>query len=109
MWLSLDYGIEAIYCGLIRLASHSVYGVEEDATYAVIENAPEAVLSNLPAVRKVRSDGAGSLIVRMPRYQEFTRAAEQLLRAQAAFAEIAGNRQIMVTAVVPRDWSYPLP
>ncbi len=108
-WLSLDYGIEGVYCGVIELASHAVYGVEEDATYAWIENAPDAVLSSVPDVRKLKSVGADSVIVRMPRYRKFTDAAGQLLRAQARFVEIAGNRQMMVTAIVPRDWSYPLP
>jgi hypothetical protein len=108
-WLSLDYGIEGIYCDLIKLASHAVYGVEEDTTYALIDNAPEAILASLPAVRKVQSSGANSCIVQMPRYQKFTAAAEQLLRAKARFVEIAGNRQIMVTAVVLRDWSFQLP
>jgi hypothetical protein len=45
----------------------------------------------------------------MPRYQKFTSAAGELLRGQARFVEIAGNTQIMVTAVVPRDWSFQLP
>jgi len=108
-WLSLDYGIEAVYCGLIELASHATYGVEEDITYALIENAPEAVLYNIPGLVKVKSAGTDSFIVKMPRYQKFTDSALQLLRAKARFIEIAGNRQIMVTAVVPRDWSFQLP
>jgi hypothetical protein len=108
-WLSLDYGIEAVYCGLIELASHAAYGVEDDVTYALIENAPETVLASIPAVHKVKSAGINSFIIAMPRYQKFTGAAGQLLRAQARFVEIAGNRQIMVTAVVPRDWSFQLP
>jgi hypothetical protein len=109
VWLSLDYGIEAVYCGLIELASHAVYGVEEDVTYALIENTSDAVLAGIPAVRRVKSVGTDSFIVRMPRYQKFTETADQLLRAHARFAEIAGNRQIMVTAVVPGDWSFQLP
>jgi hypothetical protein len=108
-WLSLDYGVEAAYCGLIELASHAVYGIEDDATYALVENAPDAVLAGIPAVRRVKSIGTGSFIVRMPRYQKFTETAGQLLRAHARFAEIAGNRQIMVTAVVRRDWIFQLP
>jgi hypothetical protein len=108
-WLSLDYGIEAVYCGLIRLASHAVYGIEEDVTYALIENAPEILLASVPFVQRVNSPGPGSFIVQMPRYQKFTDAAGQLLRRQARFVEIAGNSQIMVTAVVPRDWNFQLP
>jgi len=108
-WLSLDYGVEAAYCGVIELASHAVYGVEEDVTYALLENAPDAVLAAIPAVRRVKSIGSDSFIVRMPRYQKFTDAAGELLRAHTRFAEIAGNRQIMVTAVMPRDWDFQLP
>lgn len=108
-WLSLDYGIEGVYCDLIELASHSTYGVEEDVTYALIENAPDTVLSGIPALVKVKSLGANSSIVKMPRYQKFTDSAQHLLRAKARFVEIAGNRQIMVTAVVPRDWRFQLP
>jgi hypothetical protein len=108
-WLSLDYGIEAIYCGLIELASHATYGVEEDVTYALVENASDAVLSNIPGLVKVKSVGTDSFVVKLPRYQKFTDSAQQLLRAKARFVEIAGNRQIMVTAIVPRDWSFSFP
>jgi hypothetical protein len=109
IWLSLDYGIEAIYCGLIRLASHAVYGVEEDITYAWIDNTSENVLSGFPALHTLKSAGSRSFVVQMPRYQKFTVAAEQLLHAEAQFVEIAGNRQIMVTAIVPREWTFQLP
>jgi hypothetical protein len=109
MWLSLDYGIEAVYCGLIELASHAVYGVEEDVTYALIENAPEALRSSLPDIHNVKSAGTDSFVVRMPRYQKFTDAAQELLRANARFVEIAGNRQVMVTALVPRASRLQLP
>jgi hypothetical protein len=108
-WLSLDYGIEAVYCSLIELASHATYGVEEDVTYAWIENTPKPALSSIPGVHKVKSVGTDSFIVKVPRYQKFTGIAEQFLRAQGRFVEIAGNRQIMVTAVVPRDWTFQLP
>ena len=108
LWLSLDYGIESVYCGLIQLASHAVYGVEDDVTYALIENATRASLSGLPYVRTVKPVGIDSFIVRMPRYQKFTPAAQQLLLRHARFLEIAGNRQIMVSAIVPREWSFQL-
>lgn len=90
VWLSLDYAVEGIYCGLIELASHAVYGVEDDFTYAIVERTPQK-----PAV------------VRLPRYQKFTTAACSLLASGARFDEIAGNRQIMLTAVVPHDWKFP--
>jgi hypothetical protein len=94
VWLSLDYLVEAAYCSLIQLASHATYGVEEDVTYAEVQN-----LAATPAVQ----------IVKMPRYQSFTAAAMRLLASAARFVTIAGNRQIMVTAVVPRSWTFTLP
>ena len=66
-WLSLDYGIEALYCGLIELASHAAYGVEEDVTYAWIENVPEIALSGVPGARKEKAISADSFIARLPR------------------------------------------
>ena len=53
--------------------------------------------------------GTASFIFEMPRYQKFTDSAEHLLEARARFVEIAGNRKIVVTAIVPRDWSFQLP
>jgi hypothetical protein len=103
-WLSLDYGVEAVYCSLITLASHSVYGVEDDVTYAVVAHPPD-----LPALQKVKALGNDTYIVRLPRYRKFTDAALQLFQAQARFVEIAGNRQIMITAIVPSDWTFQLP
>ncbi|MGC2660178.1 MAG: hypothetical protein WA324_19640 [Bryobacteraceae bacterium] len=108
-WLSLDYGVEAIYCGLIQMASHATYGVEDDVTYALVENAPESLFGSIPAVQKVKAENGGRCIVKMPRYQKFTDAAVKLLATPARFETIAGNRQIMVTAVVPRSWSFQMP
>jgi hypothetical protein len=89
-WLSLDYAVEGIYCGLIELASHAVYGIEDDFTYAIVER-----MAQKPEM------------MRLPRYQKFTAAACRLLASGARFDEVAGNRQIMVTAVVPSDWRSP--
>jgi len=109
LWLSLDYGLEGIYCGLIELASHATYGVEEDITYAVLDNAPETFFSELPAIQRIASLPGGLCIVKMPRYRKFTDSVGPMLRTGAHFVEIAGNRQIMVTAIVPRDWTFQLP
>ncbi len=54
-WLSLDYGIEGLYCGVIELASHATYGVEDDATYAWIEHASESTLKPEFLERKSRN------------------------------------------------------
>ena len=104
VWLSLDYGIEALYCGLIELASHSVYGVEPDLTYVWLENVPLSALDENPHVRKVRDIAPGSLIAAIPRYQEFTEVATRLAKRGVRFRQIAGNEQVMITILAPENW-----
>ena len=109
LWLSLDYGVEALYCGLIEKASHGVYGVEDDQTYAWIENAPAAVFTENPRIRRVKDTGPQASIVMIPRYQEFTEIVAHLAREGVRFVQIAGNEQVLLTVVVPTDWANDLP
>jgi len=107
-FLSLDYSIEAFYCWLIEKASHASYGVESADTYAWIENAPESIFTENPRIRKVKEAGPGAYIVIIPRYQEFTTVAAWLANRGVHFVEIAGNDEILVTAIAPRNWAYAL-
>ena len=109
LWLSLDYGVEALYCGLIEKASHGVYGVEDDQTYAWIENAPAAVFTENPRIRRVKDTGPQASIVMIPRYQEFTDIVSHMARQGVRFVQIAGNEQVLLTVVVPTDWANDLP
>src|SRR5258705_9304301 len=56
--LSVDYGLEAIYAGVLRTASHVTYGVESADTYAWMENAPEAVSQEFTRIQKVKGVAA---------------------------------------------------
>jgi len=58
--LSVDYGFEAIYAGILQVASHLTYGVESADTHTRIENAPETLFQEFPRVRKVVSWPASS-------------------------------------------------
>jgi hypothetical protein len=108
LWLGLDYGVEALYCGLIEKASHGVYGVEDDQTYVWIENAPDSIFAENPRIHKVKDVGPQSSIVTIPRYQEFTSIVEHLASRGVRFVQIAGNEQIALTAVVPHG-EFDLP
>ena len=107
-WLSLDYGVEAMYGGIITLASHKVYGVEDDVTWVLTSNARPDSLAGISDVTVARASGPNAVIVRMPRYQKFTDVATQVLGRGIRFREIAGNMQIVVSAVVPVEWSGDL-
>jgi hypothetical protein len=108
MFLSLDYSIESFYCWLIEKATHASYGVESADTYAWIEHASETIFAENSRIRKVKEVGSGAYIVVVPRYQEFTTVAGWLADHDVHFVEIAGNDEILVTAIAPRDWAYNL-
>jgi hypothetical protein len=108
-FLSLDYGVQAAYCGLITFATHAVYGVESAETYAWIENAPANVLMENARVRRVKDVNPGSEIVIIPRYQEFTDTAERLAKAGVRFLDIAGNGEILLSAIAPKLDAYDVP
>ncbi len=108
MFLSIDYGIESFYCWLIEKATHASYGIESADTYAWIDNASPQVFAANPRIRKVKEAGPGAYIVIIPRYQEFTTVADWLADRDIHFVEIAGNDEILVSAIAPRDWTYNL-
>lgn len=108
-FLSLDYAVEAAYCGLITGATHAVYGVESAETYASIENAPSRVLLENPRVRQVKEISPDSEIVIIPRYQEFTDTADRLAKAGVRFVDIAGNGEILLSAISPNSDAYNAP
>ena len=108
MFLSIDYSIESLYCWLIEKATHASYGIESADTYAWIENAREEIFAQNPRIRKVKKTGPGAYIVIIPRYQEFTTISEWLADRDVHFVEIAGNDEILVSAIAPRNWTYNL-
>jgi len=107
--LSVDYGIEAIYAHAMLFASHVTYGTGSDETYTWIENAPGCLSREFPRMKILAETARNACIVSTPRYQEFTDVAVKLAQRDVHFAQIAGNDEIMVTVVAPKNWSYDLP
>jgi hypothetical protein len=106
--LTADYGLEAIYAEVLEKLSHMTYGVESTETYAWIENAPESLFQRYPHIRRVKDTGERSYVVSIPRYQEFTQIAVEMAKDNVHFAHIAGNDEIVVSAMV-RNWTYETP
>jgi hypothetical protein len=107
--LSVDYGIEAVYAEAMQLASHLTYGAESDETYTWLASAPESVFREFPRVKIVKETARQSYVVTIPRYQEFTDLAVKLAARDVRFEQVAGNDDIMLTVVVPKNWTYDLP
>lgn len=106
-WLTIDYGIEAIYCELIELATHATYGYEDTTTSAWIKVPSANALSALTHLKVVKDLGNSSYIVEMPRYQEFTNRALDTAHAGIQFVQIAGNRNILLSVISDRPVNPP--
>lgn len=109
LFLTLDYTAEAFYCWMIEKLTHLTYGREPDETFAWIDNADTAIFQQMPRIKLVKQVGSRAFIVDIPRYQAFTSIAQALAQRNVHFVEIAGNSQVLVSALAPGKWSYPQP
>ncbi len=62
-------------------------------------------LHSLASIKIVRDLGEERGDLEVPRYQEFTPAAQMLIKAGVHFHQIAGNQLIVVSAIAPSQWS----
>jgi len=107
--LSAEYLVKAEYAMLIKVASKAAYGNEAAEVLALADNAPAATLEGETRVELRRRFEDGSALLSLPRYDEFRDTVQRLVARGVRFREIAGNGEILVTAVVPATWSYDLP
>jgi FAD/FMN-containing dehydrogenase len=106
--LSLEYAAKAQYAMLIKFATKAAYGDADDEMLTLVQNAPADVLRNEPKFRIVREFDDGSTLLSLPRYEEFREAVLRLSQRGVKFQEIAGNKTILVTAIVPDNWRTEL-
>jgi hypothetical protein len=98
--LTAEYGAKAIYGRLIRGGSKATYAGEDLRIHAWIDHAADDVFAD-GEVKQVKAIGPQSFIVTMPRYEAFTVRALDLIARGVRFVDIAGNDEMLVTAIVP--------
>jgi hypothetical protein len=106
-FLSVEYGVKFLYAGVIRLASHAVYGVADTEVYLSAREIPEAAFA-IPGVKKIRTLSDGLSVITVPHYQGFTDTLPLLARQGVQFSEVAGNDEMLVTFIAPAAWTYNL-
>lgn len=101
--LTMDYGVKAFYAWVIGRGAEVVYGGPDKVTiYAVAEGVDEAMLAREPELQLARKIDDQRDLVTLTRFEVFSRIVPGLIRDGLRFDEIAGNDEILVTALAPQ-------
>ena len=95
--LGVEYGVKSAYAGVIAAAVAGI-GADELRLRMVLTGVDAAVLDAIPEVAVIEDRG-DSLIVETPRYRELTVLLQEFAAIGAEFVEMAGNDDIMLTAI----------
>ncbi|WP_224814324.1 hypothetical protein [Hasllibacter sp. MH4015] len=95
--LGLEHRARAAYAGLIAQAVAAT-GFDDLTLQMVITGLPEATLEDVEGVR-VLGEAPGGLEIETPRYRELTLILADWATQGADFLDMAGNDQIMFTAI----------
>jgi FAD/FMN-containing dehydrogenase len=106
--LSVEYAAKAQYAMLIKIASKTAYGDADTQMLAIVTGATPEALAGDPAVRLVTRFEDGTALLSLPRYEQFREATLRLGKKGIQFRAIAGNDEILVTALAPAGWRYDL-
>lgn len=106
--LSTEYGAKAAYAWVIKKATRSVYAPDELKIQMWATGVTPEVVEREPEVRLLQDLASRGAIVETARYEAFTQIVPRLVAQGVQFVEIAGNDEIMVTLIAPRDWRYDL-
>jgi hypothetical protein len=105
--LSLEYGVKAGYAKLIGWASGTALGQDERLIRIVVRATPSMTQSVDPRLRIVGALPGGLLVVEAPRYAQFTELLGKLAASPVQLVEIAGNDDILITALTPVKAQFP--
>ena len=106
--LTAEYSVKAVYGWVIGQMSGAAYGAEDERIYARIAAAPPAVFKD-DRVKLVKPLEGGVQLVTLPRYEAFTRTALAMNALGVRFLDIAGNDDIVITALTRRGMPLEIP
>lgn len=97
--LSLEWGVKALYATLIEKASDAALGESDLTLRSVISGIDADAAANIAKTTTIQKLEDGRLVIETPRYRAFTRILDHIARNGGEIVEIAGNREIFVTAI----------
>lgn len=102
--LSAEYLVKAQYATVITVATRAAYGKAEDEILVWAGGSTDEAVQGEPAIRVLDRFDDGSALLSLPRYEEFRDALIRLTGRGVWFREMAGNKEILLTCVVPESW-----
>jgi hypothetical protein len=99
--LSSEYLVKSGYGFAIQKAMDVSNDEDAREIMFVVRDLTDADLAAEPRLKLVKDLGGGARLVIAPRYQVFSDIAVQLSRNGRVIAEIAGNHNILMTAILP--------
>jgi hypothetical protein len=100
--LGSEYFIKIGYAWLIQKGLDASSDAEPRDIMLVAATLPPEVLAAEPRIKPVRALSPQWQLVQTPRYRDFTEIVQGLLDRGISLAEIAGNREIMITVIAPK-------
>jgi hypothetical protein len=106
--VTLELGVKSGYGFVIQKALDASSDEEAREIMLVVRGLTDADLAAEPRMRLVKDLGEDARLVIVPRYQVFSDIAVALSRKGRTIAEIAGNHNILMTAVLPEGAAPPV-
>jgi hypothetical protein len=100
--LGTEYGIKVGYAWLIQKALDAGSDDEPRDIMFVVATRSQATLAKEPRIKPIRALTPEWQLVQTPRYKDFTEIIQRLLDQGYGLAEIAGNREILLTVIAPK-------
>src|SRR6186713_1356303 len=100
--LGAEYFVKIGYAALIQKALDAGGDNEARDIMFVVATLPPQDLVKEPRIKPIRALNAQWQLVQTPRYKDFTEILLGLLDRGISVAEIAGNREIMITVIAPK-------
>jgi hypothetical protein len=100
--LTVELAVKAVYASVVGLSTGVAYAAAGPQVHVWIERAPASVFNDpqFTAVANEKNQGA---IVALPGGEPFTRLMLDLHSRAVKFVSIAGNDDVLVTAIVPAN------
>ena len=111
LFLTLEYGVKAVYATVIERATRAAYTPQEDRMQMIVAGWADSLAAREPRLKLVVRLDSVHALASTPRYDAFRDVMLGLAASGAPLrlVEIAGNDDILLTGVAPAAWRHAGP